>query len=96
METLLQHLDRFYATLDGHGVDPGLVRQAVRQLFYVIGAVSFNHLLMWKDMCSWSTGLQIRSRILSPPRKLGPPPKSDRNALVFPSPGTTAGSCRTG
>lgn len=61
MEALLQHLDRFYSTMNQHGVDKDLIKQVVRQLFYVICTVSFNHLLLRKDMCSWSTGLQIRS-----------------------------------
>lgn len=61
MEALLQHLDHFYSTMDQHGVDNDLIKQVVRQLYYVICTVSFNHLLLRKDMCSWSTGLQIRS-----------------------------------
>lgn len=60
MEALLQHLDHFYATMSQHGVDPDLIKQVVRQLYYIICTVSFNHLLLRKDMCSWSTGLQIR------------------------------------
>lgn len=61
VEVLLQHLDYFYTTMNQHGVDNDLIKQVVRQLYYIIGTVSFNHLLLKKDMCSWSTGLQIRS-----------------------------------
>lgn len=61
VEVLLQHLDHFYTTMTQHGVDPDLIKQVVRQLYYIIGTVSFNHLLLKKGMCSWSTGLQIRS-----------------------------------
>lgn len=61
VEVLLQHLDHFYTTLNRHGVDNDLIKQVVRQLYYIIGTVSFNHLLLRKGMCSWSTGLQIRS-----------------------------------
>lgn len=60
MEALLQHLDNFYTTMSLHGVDPDLIRQVVKQLYHIICSVSFNHLLLRKDMCSWSTGLQIR------------------------------------
>uniref|UniRef100_H3D867 Myosin VAb n=1 Tax=Tetraodon nigroviridis TaxID=99883 RepID=H3D867_TETNG len=60
VEALLQHLDNFYTTMSLHGVDPHLIRQVVKQLYHIICSVSFNHLLLRKDMCSWSTGLQIR------------------------------------
>lgn len=61
MEAMLQHLEDFYTTMSQHGVDSHLIKQVVKQLYYVICTVSFNHLLLRKDMCSWSTGLQIRS-----------------------------------
>eukprot|EP00066_Takifugu_rubripes_P004420 XP_003967783.1 PREDICTED: unconventional myosin-Va-like [Takifugu rubripes] len=60
VEVLLQHLDHFHTTMNRHGVDNDLIKQVVRQLYYIIGTVSFNHLLLRKGMCSWSTGLQIR------------------------------------
>ncbi|XP_029697392.1 unconventional myosin-Va-like [Takifugu rubripes] len=60
VEVLLQHLDHFHTTMNQHGVDNDLIKQVVRQLYYIIGTVSFNHLLLRKGMCSWSTGLQIR------------------------------------
>lgn len=61
VEAVLQHLEEFYTTMSGHGVDPHLIKLVVKQLYYIICTVSFNHMLLRKDMCSWSTGLQIRS-----------------------------------
>lgn len=61
VEVVLQHLEDFYTTMSAHGVDSHLIRQVFKQLYYIICTVSFNHLLLRKDMCSWSTGLQIRS-----------------------------------
>lgn len=61
VEAVLQHLEDFYTTMSLHGVDSHLVKQVVKQLYYIICTMSFNHLLLRKNMCSWSTGLQIRS-----------------------------------
>lgn len=60
VEVLLQRLSHFYTTMSQHGMDPDLMKQVVKQLFYIICAVTLNHLLLRKDMCSWSKGLQIR------------------------------------
>jgi myosin-5 len=29
-------------------------------MFYIVGAITLNNLLLRKDMCSWSKGMQIR------------------------------------
>lgn len=60
VETLLQRLGLFHTTMSQHGMDSDLIKQMVKQLFYIICAVTLNHLLLRKDMCSWSKGLQIR------------------------------------
>lgn len=60
IEVLLQRLSFFLTTMSQHGMDVNVVKQIVKQLFYVIGAVTLNHLLLRKDMCSWSKGLHIR------------------------------------
>ncbi|XP_068595560.1 unconventional myosin-Va-like [Brachionichthys hirsutus] len=60
VEDLLQHLGHFHATMSQHGMDADLVKQVVKQQYYAICAVTLNHLLLRKDMCSWSKGLQIR------------------------------------
>ncbi|XP_041535670.1 unconventional myosin-Vc isoform X6 [Microtus oregoni] len=63
MTSVLQQLSYFYTTMCQNGLDPELVRQVVKQLFYLIGAVTLNSLLLRKDMCSCRKGMQIRCNI---------------------------------
>ncbi|XP_051975365.1 LOW QUALITY PROTEIN: unconventional myosin-Va-like [Xyrauchen texanus] len=63
LESILKQLDGFYNTLLQHGNDTDLVRQFIKQQFYVICSVTLNNLLLRKDMCSWSKGLQIRYNV---------------------------------
>ncbi|XP_034540963.1 unconventional myosin-Va-like isoform X2 [Notolabrus celidotus] len=63
VDVLLQRLSLFHTTMSQHGMDSEVMKQVVRQQFYIICAVTLNHLLLRKDMCSWSKGLQIRYNI---------------------------------
>ncbi|KAF7646768.1 hypothetical protein LDENG_00182810 [Lucifuga dentata] len=63
LETLLQQLGVFHTTMTQHSMDAELIKQVVKQQFYIISAVTLNHLLLRKDMCSWSKGLQIRYKV---------------------------------
>ncbi|XP_039989596.1 unconventional myosin-Va-like [Xiphias gladius] len=63
VEVLLQRLGLFHTTMSQHGMDSDLIKQVVKQQFYIICAVTLNHLLLRKDMCSWSKGLQIRYNV---------------------------------
>ncbi|XP_008287954.1 unconventional myosin-Va-like [Stegastes partitus] len=63
VEVLVQRLTLFHTTMSQHGMDPDLIKQVVKQQFYIICAVTLNHLLLRKDMCSWSKGLQIRYNV---------------------------------
>lgn len=63
IDVLLQRLSFFYSTMSQHGMDPHIIKQVVRQQFYIICAITLNHLLLRKDMCSWSKGLQIRYNV---------------------------------
>ncbi|XP_006898298.1 PREDICTED: unconventional myosin-Vc [Elephantulus edwardii] len=63
MTSILQQLSYFYSTMCQNGLDPELVRQAVKQLFFLIGAVTLNSLFLRKDMCSCRKGMQIRCNI---------------------------------
>uniref|UniRef100_A0A672IAL7 Myosin VAb n=1 Tax=Salarias fasciatus TaxID=181472 RepID=A0A672IAL7_SALFA len=63
VEVLLQRLSLFHSTMGQHGMDPELIKQVVRQQFYIICAVTLNNLLLRKDMCSWGKGLQIRFNV---------------------------------
>lgn len=60
LECILRQLDSFHTTLLQHGNDAEVIRQVLKQQFYVICATTLNNLLLRKDMCSWSKGLQIR------------------------------------
>ncbi|CAL9696916.1 unnamed protein product [Knipowitschia caucasica] len=63
IEALLQRLSSLFSSMNQHGMDPPLIKQVVRQQFYIICAITLNHLLLRKDMCSWSKGLQIRYNV---------------------------------
>ncbi|XP_034288553.1 LOW QUALITY PROTEIN: unconventional myosin-Vc [Pantherophis guttatus] len=63
MTSILQQLSYFYTTMCQNGLDPELLKQAVRQLFFLIGAVTLNSLFLRKDMCSCRKGMQIRCNI---------------------------------
>ncbi|XP_041651873.1 unconventional myosin-Va-like [Cheilinus undulatus] len=63
VDVLLQRLSHFYTTMSQHGMDSELIKQLVRQQFHIICAVTLNNLLLRKDMCSWSKGLQIRYNV---------------------------------
>uniref|UniRef100_A0A3B3DML6 Myosin VAb n=2 Tax=Oryzias melastigma TaxID=30732 RepID=A0A3B3DML6_ORYME len=80
IEVLLQRLSFFLTTMSQHGMDVNVVKQIVKQLFYVIGAVTLNHLLLRKDMCSWSKGLHIRYNIWQLEEWLGENEMSDCGA----------------
>ncbi|KAF7243973.1 Unconventional myosin-Vb, partial [Varanus komodoensis] len=62
LEALIRQLNTFHSTMYDQGLDPEIIQQAVKQLFYMMNAVALNNLLLRKDMCSWSTGMQLRRR----------------------------------
>ncbi|XP_048886762.1 unconventional myosin-Vc isoform X3 [Brienomyrus brachyistius] len=63
ISSILQQLSHFHAVMLQHGMEPGLVRQAVRQQFFLVGTVALNGILLRKDMCSCRKGMQIRCNI---------------------------------
>uniref|UniRef100_A0A803WDL0 Myosin VC n=2 Tax=Ficedula albicollis TaxID=59894 RepID=A0A803WDL0_FICAL len=63
MTSVLQQLSYFYSTMCQNGLDSELLKQAVKQLFFLIGAVTLNSLFLRKDMCSCRKGMQIRCNI---------------------------------
>ncbi|XP_031425450.1 unconventional myosin-Va isoform X2 [Clupea harengus] len=63
LESILRQLSAFHSIMCQHGTDPELIKQVVKQQFYIIGAVTLNNLLLRKDMCSWSKGMQIRYNV---------------------------------
>uniref|UniRef100_A0A8C2KE65 Unconventional myosin-Vb n=1 Tax=Cyprinus carpio TaxID=7962 RepID=A0A8C2KE65_CYPCA len=63
LQALVRQLGQFSNIMADHGLDPEISQQVVRQLFYSINAVTLNNLLLRKDVCSWSTGMQLRYNI---------------------------------
>ncbi|CAB1352918.1 unnamed protein product [Coregonus sp. 'balchen'] len=63
LEALIKQLGQFHGVMGEHGLDPEIASQVVRQLFYSINAITLNNLLLRKDVCSWSTGMQLRYNI---------------------------------
>ncbi|KAK7862317.1 hypothetical protein R5R35_014678 [Gryllus longicercus] len=60
LDALVMELSSINRCLALHGVDPELVVQVFRQLFYFICASALNNLLLRKDLCHWAKGMQIR------------------------------------
>ncbi|XP_062411237.1 unconventional myosin-Vb isoform X2 [Sardina pilchardus] len=63
LEALIRQLGQFHGTMGEHGLDPEIGQQVIRQLCYNLNAVTLNNLLLRKDVCSWSTGMQLRYNI---------------------------------
>ncbi|XP_055517073.1 unconventional myosin-Vc-like isoform X3 [Leucoraja erinacea] len=63
ISSILQQLSYFFSTMCQHGTDTDLIRQAIKQLFFQIGAITINNLFLRKDMCSCRKGMQIRCNI---------------------------------
>ncbi|XP_062860893.1 unconventional myosin-Va isoform X1 [Trichomycterus rosablanca] len=63
LDSILRQLNSFHSIMCHHGNDPELIKQVVKQQFYIVGAVTLNNLLLRKDMCSWSKGMQIRYNV---------------------------------
>ncbi|XP_066541823.1 unconventional myosin-Va [Hoplias malabaricus] len=63
LDSIIRQMNSFHSIMCQHGTDPELIKQVVKQQFYIIGAVTLNNLLLRKDMCSWSKGMQIRYNV---------------------------------
>lgn len=60
ISSILQQLSVFHSTMSQHGMEQGLIKQAVKQMFYLVGATTLNNIMLRKDMCSCRKGMQIR------------------------------------
>uniref|UniRef100_A0A673C341 Unconventional myosin-Vb n=1 Tax=Sphaeramia orbicularis TaxID=375764 RepID=A0A673C341_9TELE len=60
LQALIRQVGQFHGIMCDHGLDPEIIGQVVRQLFHCINAITLNNLLLRKDVCSWSTGMQLR------------------------------------
>lgn len=60
LEAIIRQLNAFHNVMCDQGLNPEITQQVFKQLFYMINAVALNNLLLRKDVCSWSTGMQLR------------------------------------
>lgn len=60
LDKLLGELTSVHKTLQYHGVDPEVVVQLFKQLFYFMCASALNNLLLRNELCRWTKGMQIR------------------------------------
>uniref|UniRef100_A0A8C3USH4 Myosin VB n=1 Tax=Catharus ustulatus TaxID=91951 RepID=A0A8C3USH4_CATUS len=63
LDEMIRQLNSFHSIMCDQGLDPEIIQQVFKQLFYMINAVALNNLLLRKDVCSWSTGMQLRFNI---------------------------------
>ena len=63
LDKLLHLLTRFNTIFQKHGLDPQLISRIFRETFYYICAGTLNNILLRKDMCHWSKGMQIRYNV---------------------------------
>ncbi|XP_069885270.1 unconventional myosin-Vb isoform X3 [Dipodomys merriami] len=63
LEAIIRQMNSFHTVMCDQGLDPEIILQVFKQLFYMINAVTLNNLLLRKDVCSWSTGMQLRYNI---------------------------------
>lgn len=64
ISSIIQELSVFHSTMIQHDMEQGLVNQAIKQLFFLIGAITLNNIMLRKDMCSCRKGMQIRFVLL--------------------------------
>uniref|UniRef100_A0A673C8R4 Myosin VC n=1 Tax=Sphaeramia orbicularis TaxID=375764 RepID=A0A673C8R4_9TELE len=60
ISSILQQLSIFHSIMMQHGMEPDLIQQAIKQMFYLVGATTLNNMMLRKDMCSCRKGMQIR------------------------------------
>uniref|UniRef100_A0A674H8R3 Myosin VB n=1 Tax=Taeniopygia guttata TaxID=59729 RepID=A0A674H8R3_TAEGU len=63
LDEMIHELNTFHSIMCDQGLDPEIIQQVFKQLFYMINAITLNNLLLRKDVCSWSTGMQLRFNI---------------------------------
>lgn len=63
LDILINQLEQTYNLLDSFGMDSSIVHQIFKQLFYYICAGALNNLLLRRELCHWSKGVDIRFNI---------------------------------
>ena len=60
---VLDYMSGVVKTLITNGVEPLLIQQLFAQIFNFINATMVNNLMLRKDLCHWSSGMQIRHNL---------------------------------
>uniref|UniRef100_A0A671WT56 Methyl-CpG binding domain protein 3b n=1 Tax=Sparus aurata TaxID=8175 RepID=A0A671WT56_SPAAU len=63
MASVLRKLGALHTALSRQDLPPTQMEQAFHQLTYLISSSALNSLLLRKDMCCWSRGMQIRYNV---------------------------------
>ncbi|XP_050306397.1 unconventional myosin-Va [Anthonomus grandis grandis] len=63
INALIQELTNHYKILIFYGLDGEIISCIFKQIFYFICASALNNLLLRKELCHWSRGLQIRHNL---------------------------------
>ncbi|XP_059494566.1 unconventional myosin-Vb-like [Stegostoma tigrinum] len=63
LNSIIHQLGLFHNILSKYGLHPEIIKQVYRQIYYIITAVTLNNLLLRKDVCSFSNGVQIRNNV---------------------------------
>uniref|UniRef100_UPI00398ED907 unconventional myosin-Va-like n=1 Tax=Pristiophorus japonicus TaxID=55135 RepID=UPI00398ED907 len=63
LDSILHQLNSFHNIISKHGLHPEIIKQVYRQIYYIIAAVTLNNLLLRRDVCSFSNGVQIRNNV---------------------------------
>ncbi|XP_037626666.1 unconventional myosin-Vb [Sebastes umbrosus] len=63
MAAVLRELGALHTAMSRQALPPTQMEQALHQLTYLISASALNSLLLRKDMCCWSRGMQIRYNV---------------------------------
>ncbi|KAK5931018.1 hypothetical protein CgunFtcFv8_027206 [Champsocephalus gunnari] len=63
MAMVLRELGALHTALSHQALPPSQMEQAFHQLTYLISTSALNSLLLRKDMCCWSRGMQIRYNV---------------------------------
>lgn len=64
-DALIKELSFLHKILLLHVIEPDLITQVFKQLFYFICSCSLNNLLLRKDLCHWNKAMQIRFNLSS-------------------------------
>ncbi|CAF1093948.1 unnamed protein product [Rotaria sordida] len=59
-QDLLKQLNDYHKLVQMYSVEPAIIQQLFKQIFYIINAQAFRGLLVRSDCCNWSKALQIR------------------------------------